>query len=163
MIITRRIFSSISDKPGKYLVIPPSWISKNGIECDKIGVQPQAFYEQPERCYQPRGSCLGQQPINLLRKTKDENDRLFVEDYVHGKLHFDDIAEQIIVDRRIFPVTAIDSDVSIGGVGEIKLDNNGVINNKSIDHTISLPQNERVLSPNIIQNIHFYTIPYMLF
>lgn len=142
-------------------MIPPSWISKNGTECDKIGVQPQAFYEQPERCYQPRGSCLNQQPIHLLRKTKDENDRLFVEDYVQGKLRFDNIAEQIIVDRRVFPVAAIVNDVSVGGIGEIKLVDNGVINNK-YRSTISLPRNERVLNTNFIKNIRFYTAPITL-
>lgn len=55
-----------------------------GTQCDKIGVLPQAFYKQPDRCYRPRGTCLGgRQPVQLLQKAKNRTSgqRMFVEDY----------------------------------------------------------------------------------
>ncbi|XP_025194525.1 LOW QUALITY PROTEIN: hapless 2-like [Melanaphis sacchari] len=125
---------------GKYLAIHPSKMSKNGgAECDKIGVEPRAFHEQPDRCYRPRGSCLGQQPIQLLRQREEDcsgeplagstSGRLFVEDYVKGDISFDNVADHIIVDRQPFSSDA-ETPVSVQSVGEVRLDDNAVVNDK---------------------------------
>lgn len=122
-------------------MIDPSWISKNGIECDKIGVQPRAFYEQPERCYRPRGSCLNHQPIDLLKKAgvndrvrraaTTDGERLLVEDYVSkSQTRYDDVAEQIIVDRHSRVSEGDDNKVTIRGVGQIGLDENAIVDDK---------------------------------
>ncbi|XP_060837066.1 uncharacterized protein LOC132919452 isoform X1 [Rhopalosiphum padi] len=131
----------LNDQPaGKYLAIHPSKMSKNGgVECDKIGVEPRGFYEQPDRCYRPRGTCLGEQPIQLLLQREADcsvepsagaaNGRLFIEDYVKGDISFDDVHDHIIVDRQ--PVsTDAEIPVSVQSVGEVRLDYNAVINDK---------------------------------
>lgn len=146
MLVSRYYFvnfilvTCVLDEPGKYLVIHPSWMSKNGIECDKIGVQPRAFYEQPDRCYKPRGSCLNQQPIDLLKKAgvngrvrraaSTNGERLLVEDYLSkSQIRFDGVTEQIIADRRN-RVVEENNKVAIRGVGQIGLDKNAAINDK---------------------------------
>jgi len=125
---------------GKYLVIHPSRMSKNGgAECDRIGVEPRGFYEQPNRCYRPRGSCLNRQPVQLLKQREGDcngeplagagNDRLFVEDYVQGDISFDNVADHIIVDRHSVSFSA-EPTVTVQSVGEIRLDDNTIINDK---------------------------------
>lgn len=125
---------------GKYLAIHPSRMSKNGgAECDRIGVEPIGFYEQPDRCYRPRGSCLGRQPVQLLQEREGDcggeplagagSSRLFIEDYVQGDISFDNVAEHIVVDRLSFSPAA-EASLSVHSVGEIRLDDNAVVNDK---------------------------------
>ncbi|CAI6365066.1 unnamed protein product [Macrosiphum euphorbiae] len=124
---------------GKYLAIHPSRMSKNGgAECDRIGVGPRGFYEQPDRCYRPRGSCLTQQPNQLLQQREgycsgeplaDPSGRLFIEDYVRGDISFDNVADHIIVDLQS-ALSAAESSMSVQSVGEIRLDDNAVVNDK---------------------------------
>jgi len=135
-----------ADAARNYLAISPSWMSKDGMECDRIGVQPRAFYEQPERCYRPRGSCLdgGRQPERLLRDASSSSSdsrrgqrRLLVEDYVRGAtaVRFDGASEQLIVDGRVSPrAAAADDDVTVRGVGEIALDDNAAIVHDRSEH-----------------------------
>jgi len=115
-------------------------MSKNGgAECDRIGVEPRGFYEQPNRCYRPRGSCLSRQPIQLLQQrlgdcggeplTGAGNGRLFIEDYVQGDISFDNVADHIIVDLQSAP-SAAEPSISVQSVGEIRLDDNAVVNDK---------------------------------
>lgn len=142
----------VADDARKYLVISPSWMSVNGMECDKIGVQPRAFYEQPERCYRPLGSCLGggRQPVQLLRETsssgyRERGERLLVEDYVRGtEIRFDGVSKQMVVDGRVSPrheaETAQDDGVSVRGVSEIVLDDNAVIYDKYSSFTVERDQ-----------------------
>lgn len=114
-------------------------MSKNGgAECDRIGVGPRGFYEQPDRCYRPRGSCLTQQPNQLLQQREgycsgeplaDPSGRLFIEDYVRGDISFDNVADHIIVDLQS-ALSAAESSMSVQSVGEIRLDDNAVVNDK---------------------------------
>jgi len=125
---------------GKYLAIHPSRMSKNGgAECDRIGVEPRGFYQQPDRCYRPRGSCLTQQPNQLLQQREGHcggepltgagSGRLFIEDYVQGDISFDNVADHIIVDLQSAS-SAAESSMSVQSVGEIRLDDNAVVNDK---------------------------------
>ncbi|XP_029347337.1 hapless 2-like [Acyrthosiphon pisum] len=125
---------------GKYLAIHPSRMSKNGgSECDRIGVEPRGFYEQPDRCYRLRGSCLNQQPNQLIQQregycsgeplTGAGSGRLFIEDYVQGDISFDNAADHIIVDLQSAS-SAAESSMSVQSVGEIRLDDNAVVNDK---------------------------------
>lgn len=139
MVLTSLFLFSV-ERAGKYLVVHPSWMSKSGgVECDKIGVEPRAFYEQPDRCYRPRGSCLGRQPIQLLQEREKDcggesltgagSGRLFLEDYVQGDISFDAVADHILVDRQRV-LSAAEEPANMQSVGEIRLDDNAVINNK---------------------------------
>jgi len=113
-------------------------MSKNGgAECDKIGVEPQAFYEQSDRCYRPRGSCLREQPIELMQQRERDCDeepstasgRLFIEDYVKGDISFDDMTDHIIV--YLQPASfAAETPMSVQSVSEVRLDDNGIVSNK---------------------------------
>lgn len=132
--------NAFTDDPGKYLVVDPSWMSDNGTECNKIGVQPRAFSEQPERCYQSPGSCLNRQPIELMQKAsrKDRGTgdvRLTIQEYLKGEnIRYDDDAEQIIVDRRRNDTNLLGNPaISVRGVSHIKLNDNALINDKFVN------------------------------
>ncbi|CAH1724781.1 uncharacterized protein LOC114120494 [Aphis gossypii] len=127
-------------RAGKFLVIHPSRMSKNGgAECDKIGVEPRAFYEQSDRCYRPRSSCLREQPIELMQQRERDcdgepsagaaNGRLFIEDYVKGDISFDDVTDHIIVYLQPSSFAA-ETPMSVQSVSEVRLDDNGVVSNK---------------------------------
>lgn len=98
-----------ADEPKEFLAIDPTWMTGDGTECDKVGVQPEAFNGQPDRCSRARGTCLGRQPLHLMRKPvaagPDRADcdpagpRVFVGDYVTGPVRYDDVAETLIADR----------------------------------------------------------------
>lgn len=131
--------------PRKYLVIDPSWMSNNGSECNKIGIQPRAFSEQPERCYQSPGSCLSGQPIELIQKAsrkdrKTGDVRLTVQEYLHGEnIRYDDDAEQIIVNRRQNDTSLLgNAVVSIQGVGHVRLNDNALINDKFVNSKLNI-------------------------
>lgn len=132
--------SFADQRAGKFLVIHPNRMSKNGgAECDKIGVKPGAFYEQSDRCYRPRGSCLREQPIELMQQRELDcngepsagaaSGRLFIEDYVKGDIRFDDVTDHIIVNLQP-ALFAAETPMSVQSVSEIRLDDNGVISNK---------------------------------
>jgi len=132
--------SFADQRAGKFLVIHPNRMSKNGgAECDKIGVEPRAFYEQSDRCYRPRSSCLREQPIELMQQRERDcngepsagaaNGRLFIEDYVKGDISFDDVTDHIIVYLQPSSFAA-ETPVSVQSVSEIRLDDNGVVSNK---------------------------------
>lgn len=126
----------LADEPNKFLAIDPSWMTGNGTECDKVGVQPEAFNEQPDRCSRARGSCLGRQPLHLLRKpvagpAKDcdpAGRRVFVGDYIPGPIRYDDATETLIVERGNPGPAAPDGDaVCVRGQLEIGFEDNAVV------------------------------------
>ncbi|VVC27275.1 Generative cell specific-1, HAP2-GCS1 [Cinara cedri] len=128
--------ATVRHEPNKFLVIDPSWMTGDGTECDKVGVKPKAFNDQPNRCYRPRGSCLGRQPIDLMRKMADlaVDTRVFVGDYVQGRIRYDGATEQLIAEGYqpsvdVMTATAVSDTVCMQGVVEISYDDNGVVTN----------------------------------
>jgi hypothetical protein len=55
-----------------YLVVPKSIIDLSGKQCDRIGVNHDAFKGQPSPCKQSQGACLKNQPFNLWAADSDE-------------------------------------------------------------------------------------------
>lgn len=63
----RSIFYWILDAFEEYLIVRASEISKDGNECDKVGVGFKAFVEQPDRCGRLEGTCLKNQPLSYWK------------------------------------------------------------------------------------------------
>ncbi|XP_014602440.1 PREDICTED: uncharacterized protein LOC106786017 [Polistes canadensis] len=55
----------------EYLIVRSSEISKDGNECDKIGVGFKAFVEQPDRCRRLKGTCLKNQPLSYWKHDRE--------------------------------------------------------------------------------------------
>ncbi|KAJ9573992.1 hypothetical protein L9F63_008622, partial [Diploptera punctata] len=53
--------------PKEYLILKDNMVANSGGECNKAGVNYEAFSRQPNRCDKPRGSCLKNQPNELWR------------------------------------------------------------------------------------------------
>ncbi|XP_046592389.1 hapless 2 [Neodiprion lecontei] len=58
----------------EFLVVQSSVINKNGNECDKGGVGFATFATQPNRCGQPKGTCLKNQPLAYWRHDVEARD-----------------------------------------------------------------------------------------
>lgn len=66
-----------------------SLISKNGEECNKIGVSVKAFNKQPNRCRKHSQSCLDNQPMqfwleDMERKLRRQQRNFVLEDIITG-------------------------------------------------------------------------------
>ncbi|XP_047359596.1 uncharacterized protein LOC124952953 [Vespa velutina] len=55
----------------EYLIVRASEISKDGNECDKVGVGFKAFVEQPDRCRRLEGTCLKNQPLSYWKHDRE--------------------------------------------------------------------------------------------
>ncbi|GLV39649.1 hypothetical protein CBL_08284 [Carabus blaptoides fortunei] len=56
--------------PQEYLVVDQSQLKASGEQCDSVGVGYPAFYNQPQRCSRPKGSCLKNQPRHMWKRDK---------------------------------------------------------------------------------------------
>ncbi|XP_067128050.1 hapless 2-like [Centruroides vittatus] len=67
---TRDIPPLFEDGADDYLLVPESFLDESGTSCDKIGVSYEAFYRQTNKCLNPRGSCLKNQPLDLWTRDR---------------------------------------------------------------------------------------------
>ncbi|KAI4501577.1 hypothetical protein M0802_003454 [Mischocyttarus mexicanus] len=72
-VSTRKNFkiSQSKDIFEEYLIVRASEISKDGNECDKVGVGFKAFVEQPNRCRRLEGTCLKNQPLSYWKHDRE--------------------------------------------------------------------------------------------
>ncbi|KAL2724081.1 MATH and LRR domain-containing protein PFE0570w-like [Vespula squamosa] len=63
--------SQSKDAFEEYLIVRASEISKDGNECDKVGVGFKAFVEQPDRCGRLEGTCLKNQPLSYWKHDRE--------------------------------------------------------------------------------------------
>ncbi|CAG9860558.1 unnamed protein product [Phyllotreta striolata] len=61
----------IKGGPGEYLVVKSAQVQQNGKTCNVAGVGYEAFAKQANRCSNPRGTCLKNQPIHMWEEDHD--------------------------------------------------------------------------------------------
>ncbi|CAH2011571.1 unnamed protein product [Acanthoscelides obtectus] len=65
------MYPELKAGPPEYLVVKDNQIQSNGKTCNVAGVGYEAFAKQPNKCASPKGSCLENQPLNLLKHDHD--------------------------------------------------------------------------------------------
>ncbi|RZF42293.1 hypothetical protein LSTR_LSTR003911 [Laodelphax striatellus] len=76
----------LTGSPNEYLLVQSDDISMEGDECNKVGTSFEGFATQPDRCAQPRGTCLQNQPIDMwthdiMARDEGRPGKFFLENY----------------------------------------------------------------------------------
>ncbi|XP_039281910.1 uncharacterized protein LOC111044601 [Nilaparvata lugens] len=79
-------YPQLNGSPNEYLLVQSDDISLEGDECNKVGTSFEGFATQPDRCAQPRGTCLQNQPIDMwthdiMARDEGRPGKFFLENY----------------------------------------------------------------------------------
>lgn len=127
-------YPELKGGPERYLVVNENQIQENGKTCNTVGVGYEAFVKQPDRCSQPKGTCLHQQPKHLFThdqeaESKGKNGSYFLKYY--GTLAENPIESVEDTQNKSLRMLYTESYTSILDI-EIKADENVVLRPNSL-------------------------------